>query len=304
MRASVRPAALIGRLRPPAVLLLGILVLGLNAATPVLALDYLNVTVEQDRAVPGACLSFTGDLPRGKADALEPFIAIEPKIDHSLQARGKDLCIGGLKHGAHYAIRIRAGLPGADGTVLGKDVPVDLAVPDRDRQVSFDQSKSLLPFTKGVGPAAEEHQRREGACHALSLRRSRARRPDGERLVRPARQRLQSRHDRGPQHEAVRGLARHRIGPEQRDHDDDPARPADQDAAARPLSRPGVSRRRHARSGCRARHAMVQRLRHRPDDGEDRGGPSRQRAVAAERQAARRRRAAPDCPEQRGSRQL
>ncbi|MBE7190179.1 alpha-2-macroglobulin, partial [Jatrophihabitans endophyticus] len=83
--------------------------------------------------------------------SLEPYLAISPSTDHSLEARGKDLCVGGLKHGAHYAIRLKAGLPAADGTALTKDVPVDVQVPDRQAQVTFDQGKTLLPYAKGVG---------------------------------------------------------------------------------------------------------------------------------------------------------
>lgn len=118
---------------------------------PARALDYLNVTVQPDRAVPGACLSFSTELPRGNSQALEPFVSLEPKADHGLQARGKDLCITGLKHGTHYALRVKAGLPAADGSTLAKDVPVDVQVPDREPQVSFEQGKTLLPWRQGVG---------------------------------------------------------------------------------------------------------------------------------------------------------
>ena len=123
----------------------------LSCPLPAYAVDYLNVTVQPDRAVAGACLSFSTELPRGKPQALEPFISIEPKIDHGLQPRGKDLCITGLKHGQHYAVRVKAGLPAADGSTLAKDVPVDVQVPDREPQVSFDQGKTLLPWRQGVG---------------------------------------------------------------------------------------------------------------------------------------------------------
>ena len=119
--------------------------------SPAGAVDYLNVTIQPDRAVPGACLSFTSDLPRGRPEALEPFISIAPKIDHGLQARGKDLCITGLKHGEHYAVRIKAGLIAADGSALPRDVPVDIQVPDREPQVTFEQGKTLLPWRKDVG---------------------------------------------------------------------------------------------------------------------------------------------------------
>ncbi len=126
------------------------LVAGLSAPSA-WALDYLNVTIEQDRAVPSACFSLSAGLLRGKPDALEPYVAIEPKTDHSLQVRGKDLCVNGLRHGQAYTITLKAGLPGADGTALAKSASVAVTVPDRDRQVSFDQGKTLLPFTKGVG---------------------------------------------------------------------------------------------------------------------------------------------------------
>ncbi len=121
----------------------------LLASWPARAIDYLNVTVQPDRAVPAACLSFTVPLPRGRA--LDPYLAIAPALDHSLDARGKDLCIGGLRHGGRYAVRIKAGLPGADGSALPKDVAVDVQIPDRDPQVSFDKGKTLLPLTPGVG---------------------------------------------------------------------------------------------------------------------------------------------------------
>ncbi len=129
-----------------------VLALGFAAVPmPAHAVDYLNLTVQPDRAVPGACLSFSAELPRGQSQALEPFISIEPRVDHGLQARGKDLCITGLKHGEHYAVRVKAGLPATDGSTLAKDVPVDVQVPDREPQVSFDQGKTLLPWRQGVG---------------------------------------------------------------------------------------------------------------------------------------------------------
>lgn len=115
------------------------------------AVDYLNVTVQPDRAVPSACFSFSSPLPRGVAGALDPFVSIEPAADHSLQSRGKDLCVVGLRHGAHYAVTLKAGLPAADGSALPKTVSVDVAVPDRGPSVSFDGTKTLLPYTKGVG---------------------------------------------------------------------------------------------------------------------------------------------------------
>ncbi len=137
--------------RSPLVAPTAMLLAAFLAASPAIALDYLNITVQPDQAVPAACLSFSGPLPRGRAAALEPYVAITPALDHALQPRGKDLCVTGFRHAQSYEVRLKAGLPGADGTTLAKDVVVALSVPDRQRQVSFDQGKTLLPLRPGVG---------------------------------------------------------------------------------------------------------------------------------------------------------
>ena len=115
------------------------------------AVDYLNLTVQPDRAVPSACFTFSAPLPRDKPGSFAPFVDVTPGVDHSLQPRGRDLCVAGLKHGQTYKIRLKAGLPAADGTGLPKDVSVDVAVPDREARVTFDASKTILPYAKGVG---------------------------------------------------------------------------------------------------------------------------------------------------------
>ena len=118
---------------------------------PAGAVEYLTMTVQPDRATPAACFSFSAPLPRGKADAFDPFVAVQPPADHSLQPRGKDLCLTGLKHGGRYTVRLKAGLPAGDGTVLGKDIVVEVAVPDREARVSFSGDKTILPYRPGVG---------------------------------------------------------------------------------------------------------------------------------------------------------
>ena len=115
------------------------------------AVDYLTVAVQPDRAVPGACFSFSAPLPRGKADAFAPYVSISPAGDHSLQPRGKELCVAGLKHGERYAVRLKAGLPAADGSTLAKDVAVEVVVPDREARLNFDGGKTILPYAAGVG---------------------------------------------------------------------------------------------------------------------------------------------------------
>ena len=167
----------------------------------------------------GACLSFSSELPRGHNQALEPFVAIEPRVDHGLQAHGQDLCMTGLQHGQHYTVTAESRPAGADGSTLPKDVSVDVQVPDRDPQVSFDQGKTLLPYTQGRRTAAQERQCRQGACRALPLRRARRSSSSCQRLVRPGAERLEHRHGRRPQPEGLRRHARHRVQAQPAGHD-------------------------------------------------------------------------------------
>ena len=127
-----------------------VLLPALATALPALALDYLNVTVQPNKAVPGACLSFSTMLRHEAPQVLGSFVRITPAIDHAVTLRGKDLCIEGLRYGESYNVTIKSGLPGTDGTFLPKDAAVEVKVPDRSREVSF-SNKTLLPLAKGVG---------------------------------------------------------------------------------------------------------------------------------------------------------
>ena len=63
------------------------------------AVDYLDVAVEPDRAVPAACFSFSAPLPRETPGGFAPFVEVSPAGDHALEPRGRDLCLAGLTHG-------------------------------------------------------------------------------------------------------------------------------------------------------------------------------------------------------------
>lgn len=123
----------------------------LSLPAPAGAVDYVNVTVQPDRAAPAVCFTFTAPLPRGTAGAFAPFVDVSPKRDVSVEPRGRDLCVAGLAHGGRYAVRLKAGLPAADGSALPKDVSVDVTVPDREARVTFNGSRTILPYGPGVG---------------------------------------------------------------------------------------------------------------------------------------------------------
>ena len=126
-------------------------VMALASSSPAAAIDYLGTTVQPDSAVPTACLSFSTALRREQRQVMEAFVAIQPAVDHSVDVRGKDLCVGGLRYGESYTITVKSGLSGIDGTMLSKTVPAQVTVPDKEPSLAFNAAKTLLPFAKGVG---------------------------------------------------------------------------------------------------------------------------------------------------------
>ena len=123
----------------------------LAAPLPAAAMDYINVTLQPDSAVPTACFTFSSAPRHDQRQVTEAFVALAPALDHSVDLRGNDLCVGGFRYGETNTVTLKAGLPGVDGTSLPKSVTVVVRVPDRVPAVSFNAAKTLLPFTKGVG---------------------------------------------------------------------------------------------------------------------------------------------------------
>ena len=139
------PGRLAGRLH--AVVIAAVLAAPLPAA----AMDYINVTLQPDSATPTACFTFSSAPRHGQRQVTEAFVALAPALDHSVDLRGTDLCVGGFRYGETNTVTLKAGLPGVDGTSLPKSVTVVVRVPDREPAVSLNSAKTVLPFTKGVG---------------------------------------------------------------------------------------------------------------------------------------------------------
>ena len=130
--------------------LLGCAALASGAAAATETLEYVAFELQSEQARPGVCLSFTRSLPRA-AHGLAPFVELEPASDTALVPRGKELCLDGLRHGQDYKVKLKAGLPGQDGSTLGSDVEVGVRVPDRQPRLSFAGKGTLLPLRNGVG---------------------------------------------------------------------------------------------------------------------------------------------------------
>ncbi|MFN6951889.1 MAG: alpha-2-macroglobulin family protein, partial [Albidovulum sp.] len=105
--------------------------------------------VESESATPRICATFTEELEKAGTDYAsfvrlpEPGLTVEPQANQ--------ICVGGLKHGARYAITFREGLPAASGEELGHDVTITQYVRDRSPAVRFPGRAYVLPRVGSAG---------------------------------------------------------------------------------------------------------------------------------------------------------
>jgi uncharacterized protein YfaS (alpha-2-macroglobulin family) len=109
----------------------------------------LSHEVEADSAVPQICVKFSDTLPVERPD-LADFVTVEGGEGLAVEPQDQQICINGVKHGGRYTIRLRGGLPAADGETL--DHPVELSVYVRDRApwVGFAGTAYVLPAGAGA----------------------------------------------------------------------------------------------------------------------------------------------------------
>ncbi len=100
--------------------------------------------VDSDAANPRICLELSDALPRGRADLVD-FVQIEGRKGLAVEVEPKQICVDGVAHGERYRIRVRAGLPCADGETLPKTADLDIYVRDRAPSVRFPGRAYVLP---------------------------------------------------------------------------------------------------------------------------------------------------------------
>ncbi len=106
--------------------------------------------VDADAASPRVCAVFSAPLPYSTTD-LSAYVVVADMPQASVEAEDQQICVEGLLHGGRYAIRLRAGLPSADGEELLKDVVLDVYVPDRSPFVGFANDAYVMPAGLGGG---------------------------------------------------------------------------------------------------------------------------------------------------------
>ena len=106
--------------------------------------------VDAEAAAPRICVVFSDPLPSGSTD-LSSYVSVEGASQLAVETEQSQICLQGVEHGRRYNIKLRAGLPSADGESLRKDVTLNVYVPDRTPFVGFANNAYVLPAGLGGG---------------------------------------------------------------------------------------------------------------------------------------------------------
>ncbi len=109
----------------------------------------LSNTVDSDAANPRICVSFSDDLPISRPE-LADYIVVEGGSGLAIEPEIRQICVDGVKHGSRYKVRVRAGLPSADGETLAQTAELDLYVRDRAPWIGFSGNAYVLPAGEGA----------------------------------------------------------------------------------------------------------------------------------------------------------
>src|SRR5947209_468754 len=104
----------------------------------------VDYKVDNESASPRACFQFSEPLARGRVD-FAPYVAVSGTANGAISTEDQQLCVEGLKHGEHYSIVLRQGLPSAVDEALLKPADYDIYVRDRSPQVRFTGRNYVLP---------------------------------------------------------------------------------------------------------------------------------------------------------------
>src|SRR5690606_16128038 len=108
----------------------------------------VNHVVDAEAAAPRICAVFSD--PLGSTD-LSAYVVVADAPQTSVETEADQICVDGVSHGARYAIKLRAGLPSADGETLSDDVELNVYVPDRAPFVGFANNAYVMPAGLGGG---------------------------------------------------------------------------------------------------------------------------------------------------------
>jgi alpha-2-macroglobulin len=109
----------------------------------------LSHTVDADAARPRICVSFSDDLPVSRS-GLADYIVVNGGNGLAVEPEQRQICIDGVSHGNRYQIRVRSGLPAADGETLAETAELNVYVRDRSPWVGFTGNAYVVPAGEGA----------------------------------------------------------------------------------------------------------------------------------------------------------
>ncbi len=107
-----------------------------------------RIKADSESDDPRICIEFSKDLDARARLRMGDYLRIDPRIKMSIATRGRNICIGGVTHGATYQLTVLKGLPGAEKLSLEKTARFNVVVPNREPSLSFKGRAFILP-TKG-----------------------------------------------------------------------------------------------------------------------------------------------------------
>jgi uncharacterized protein YfaS (alpha-2-macroglobulin family) len=108
----------------------------------------LKYTIDNESANPRACFQFSEDLLRSRTD-FSSFVTVAGQTSPAISQDNQQICVENLRHGEHYAVTLRAGLPSQVGEDLLHPQNYDLYIRDRSPGAHFTGRNYVLPR---VGP--------------------------------------------------------------------------------------------------------------------------------------------------------
>ncbi|PTE22849.1 PAN domain-containing protein [Cereibacter changlensis JA139] len=114
----------------------------------------LEHEVQADSVRPRVCATFSEDLAESGVD-YSSYVQL-PEAGLTVERGGyRQLCVGGMAHGARYALTFREGLPAADGQGLLKSVALNVYVRDRSPGARFPSRAYILPRAESAAIPVE-----------------------------------------------------------------------------------------------------------------------------------------------------
>ncbi|MEZ6028344.1 MAG: alpha-2-macroglobulin [Hyphomonadaceae bacterium] len=115
--------------------------------------EFVRYTIDVNGDLPKACLVFSSTL--SPTTDYRPYVDMGDGPQIALETDGSNLCLGGMSFGNDREVRIRSGLPSADGRSLAFDEGVTIAFGDRPAYVGFKGDGVILPRIDADGLALE-----------------------------------------------------------------------------------------------------------------------------------------------------